>query len=391
MIRLLCLSVLWAGAAFGQDLTALARLDMAQSRVEVGAATSLELHLSQPVPWRVMTLVDPPRLLLEFREVEWTGTAPSGLTTAGVELARPRPGVSTFTLLLPGPQVVRSAGMAVDPTSGTATVAITMEPTSVAAFVAAATPQAGPDLRPSAETDVPSDGPLMVVIDPGHGGIDPGAERNGVREADLMLRLGVAVAEALQRRAGITAQLTRQADVFVPLQTRMTIARAAGADLFISLHADALEEDLARGASVYTLSQAGADAASARMAERHERGDLIGGLDLSGQGDRVATALMDIARLETGPAGLRFADALVAGLERAGVPLNSRPRRTGRLAVLNAADFPSVLLEAGFLSSDADRQRLQTPDGRAAVASAIADAVEVWATEEALRAPLNRQ
>jgi N-acetylmuramoyl-L-alanine amidase len=188
------------------------------------------------------------------------------------------------------------------------------------------------------------------------------------------------------------AVLTREADIFVPLAERMTIARAAGADVFLSLHADALDEmDAATGASVYTLSQEAVDAASARMAERHSRGDLLAGLDLTGQDDTVATVLMDMARLETGPAGMRLADVLVAEMAAAGAVMNSRPRREGPLAVLNAADFPSVLVEMGFLSSAADRARLTTPEGRAAIVAGIVAGLEAWAAEEAVRRELLRQ
>ena len=171
----------------------------------------------------------------------------------------------------------------------------------------------------------------------------------------------------------------------------MTIARAAGAGVMLSLHADALDDDVTRGASAYTLNAEGEDRAAQRMAERHERGDLLAGLDLTGQDDRVATVLMDMARAETAPASDRLADALVAGLRGAGAAVNSRPRREGRLAVLNAADFPSVLLEAGFLSSAADRAVLTSADGRASIVAGIVAALQDWAAAEAARAPLKRQ
>ena len=111
------------------------------------------------------------------------------------------------------------------------------------------------------------------------------------------------------------------------------------------------------------------------MVERHERGDLLAGVDLQDQGDRVAAALMDMARADTGPLGLRFADLLVGAMRDEGVYLNSRPRREGRFAVLSAADFPSVLVEAGFLSNAQDRAILASPEGRGRIAQAIATAV----------------
>jgi N-acetylmuramoyl-L-alanine amidase len=159
----------------------------------------------------------------------------------------------------------------------------------------------------------------------------------------------------------------------------MTFARQVGADLFLSLHADALGDADVRGASVYTLSSDGGDAAAQRIVERHERGDLLAGVDLNDAEDRVATTLMDMARARTGPEGVRIADALAAAMQAQGVPMNSRPRREGQFVVLTAAGFPSVLIEAGFLSNAQDRAFLATPEGRARIIRAIRDTVVLLA------------
>jgi N-acetylmuramoyl-L-alanine amidase len=201
-----------------------------------------------------------------------------------------------------------------------------------------------------------------------------------------MLALGLELAQAVER-AGMVPVLTREADVFVPLQERITRARAGGADVLLSLHADALEEDRARGASVYTLTGEAVDAASGRMVERHEGGDLIAGLDLRGVGDEVATALMDLARAGTVPRSERLAAVLARELGAAGAAVNGRPLRQANLAVLAAADFPSVLLESGFLSDEADRARLASPEGRAAVVRGVVAALEAWGEEEEAAAP----
>ncbi|MCP1168025.1 N-acetylmuramoyl-L-alanine amidase, partial [Limimaricola sp. ASW11-118] len=257
-------------------------------------------------------------------------------------------------------------------------------------FAARARPQdpAG-EMLPAPERA--AQGPLVVAVDAGHGGVDPGAMREGLVEADLMLRLARETAEAINRTGTMRAVLTRDEDAFVSLSERMTIARAEGAGLLLSLHADALEEDAASGGSVYTLSDAAQDAASSRMVERHQRGDLLSGLDLSRQDDRVATALMDLARLDTAPQSARLASALVAALREAGAHLNTRPRRSAPLAVLNAADFPSVLVEVGFLSNAGDRARLIDPVGRARIVSGLVAGLQAWAAEEAARAPLRRR
>ena len=389
-------------ALVAQDqFSGLARLDVAQSQVrDLGDGLAVTLYLSQPVPFRVFTLDTPRRLVLDFREVDWRGATRAGLLNADhatdLHFGVLRPGWSRLVIDLAGPYLIDTAGMTVDQTVGTATVAVHLIAGTAAGFAALAGAPPDPDwtLSPVTATqpapDAP-DGPLTVVIDPGHGGIDPGAERDGLVEKDLMLQLGLELADAVNRTDGVQAVLTRSTDVFVPLADRMSIARAAGADLFISLHADALDADAAMGASVYTLSDAAVDEASQRMAERHDRGDLLAGVDLTGADDTVATVLMDLARLETAPQADRFADTVVQALEDAGAGVNRHPRRTAPLAVLNAADFPSVLIEVGFLSSQRDRAALQDADGRGRIVAGIVTAIGQWAVAEAARAPLIRQ
>jgi len=235
------------------------------------------------------------------------------------------------------------------------------------------------------------DGPLVIVIDPGHGGIDSGAEHGGVEEADVMLTLAQEMVSALGRLEGVQPALTRVDDVFVPLRERLTLARGAGADLFISLHADALAGEQATGATIYTLTDKAASEASQRIAERHNSGDVLAGVDFAGQGDEVAVVLQDLMRVESSASSDRFADQLVQAMRDTGAPLNSRPRREAALSVLNAADFPSILLEVGFLSNEADCARLQSPQGRAPLVAAVTLAVGRWAIEEAALAPLVRQ
>ena len=127
------------------------------------------------------------------------------------------------------------------------------------------------------------------------------------------------------------------------------------------------------------------------MAERHGRGDLLSGLDLSGQDDQVATALMDLARLETGPASDRLAESLITTFADVGVRLNNRPRREAGLAVLRSPDFASVLLEVGFLSNEEDREMLASEDSRIPLVAALVVALRRWAEAEAALAPLHRK
>ena len=402
MIRLMIFLAWVASPVFAQDFSALARVDAAKSQVsDLGGGLVVDLYLSQAVPYRVFTLDDPRRLVLDFREVDWRGVSREAMLNADnasdLRFGPLRPGWSRMVVDLAGPVTVSEAGMQVAQSTGLAVLRVVLDPASAADFAARAGAPVDAEWQALAQTDTTAnapeivDGPMIVAIDAGHGGIDPGAEREGVREADVVLALAIEVADAINRTGRMRAILTRDADFFVPLDERMTIARAAGVTAFISLHADALEEGGARGASVYTMSQEGLDEASERMAERHDRGDLLAGVDLQGNDDRIATVLMDLARLETEPAGLRLADALVVGLRGAGVPLNSRSRRRAKLGVLNAPDFASVLVELGFLSSKADRAALSNPISRAPMVAGIVSALTTWADAQAASAPLLRQ
>lgn len=393
-ILMMLVALLAGGAAMAQEGP---RLLAEESRVAEGwGGIEVELSLTGAAPWRVFTLEDPRRVVLDLRGVAWSGGPPATLlekgTGLGLRFGPVRGGWSRLILELEAPMAVAEAGMSVG--AGEARLAVRLEPTSEEAFAAAAGappgdpppayPDAGPALQPA------PDAGFVVAIDPGHGGIDPGAERAGLRESHLMLALAQELARAVAAR-GMVPVLTRSEDVFVPLWERMSRARAGDADVFLSLHADALEADAATGASVYTLTEEAGDLASESMVQRHEGGDLIAGLDLEGQEDELATVLLDLARHDTAPRATRLAEVLAEELRRAGAPVNGRPLRQANLAVLKAADFPSVLLEAGFLSDEGDRARLSSPQGRAPIVAGIVAALDAWAAEEEARAPLLRR
>lgn len=343
----------------------------------------IDLRLSEVTPYRVFTLDDPKRLVLDFHDLDWTGVDPNALLdgnrATAIRIDDIQDQWSRMVIDLAEPLEVVEAGMRANQSG--ADLKVVMERTSKAAFAAASrTPSdLGWNLQDVSQRDTATTSTgrddFVVVLDPGHGGIDPGAERAGLNEAELMLTFAQETATALAKVPDLSVVLTRDEDVFVPLFTRITIARAAGADMFISLHADALAEDEARGAAVYTLTATGQDRAAQQLVERHGRGDLLAGVDLLAQEDRVASVLMDMARADAAPIGLRFADALVAAMRAEGVEINSRPRREGQFAVLSAADFPSVLIEVGFLSNAQDRAVLQTSEGRARITDAIVAAV----------------
>ncbi|MBC7740423.1 MAG: N-acetylmuramoyl-L-alanine amidase, partial [Candidatus Saccharibacteria bacterium] len=351
------------------------------------------LSLSQPVPWRVRVLDQPARLVMDFREVDWTGIGAVPLESGAVTALRAgvfRPGWSRLVLDLSQPMVVASAEMR---TSGGARVQVVLRPATQAEFAVKAAAPEPPGWalpKPAALQPVPprGQGPLTVVLDPGHGGIDPGAERDGNSEARLMLIFARGLKEVLLRDGGFKVVLTPEDDVFVPLETRISIAHQAGAQVFISLHADALAEGEAVGATVYTLSENASDAASATLAERHNRDDLLAGIDLSAQDDVVATVLMDMARTQTQPRTARLAEALVTEILNANLKMHRHPLQEASFSVLKSADIPSLLLELGFLSSASDLARLSDADWRLAMAQAIRDALKAWSADDAARAAL---
>lgn len=404
MIRpLLALVVLWlmAGAAFAQGLTALARVDQTRSALtETSDGLALRLGLSQPVPYRVFTLDAPRRLVLDFSVVAWDGfnagafvaQAPS-VTEARVGTFRPE--WSRMVLALNAPMAVASVELRTGPTPE---VVAQLRPVSAEAFAeTAGVPESLAFEMPRAADLIPArtrpggERPVTVVLDPGHGGIDPGAERGGVAEAHLMLQFALELREVLLRSGGFDVVLTRETDVFVPLEMRQSIAREAGADVFLSLHADALPEGFATGAAIYTLAEEATDVASEKLAERHNRVDLLAGVDLSAQDDVVAKLLMDLARADTEPRTDRLADALVVGLRDNIGPLYKRPRMEAAFSVLKSADIPSVLIELGFMSSKKDLANLVSPEWRARAAVGILSALRVWAAEDASEGALLRQ
>ncbi|MFT4150095.1 MAG: N-acetylmuramoyl-L-alanine amidase [Paracoccaceae bacterium] len=382
--------LLWVCAVPAQDLSALARLDPAASSVtEADGGIAVTLALSQPVPWRVRVLDGPPRLVMDFREVDFAPLARVAQTSPHVLTLRAgqfRPGWSRLVMQMDGPFLPLRAGMTTG--GGGATVQVVLAPASPAAFAEKAALPEPPGWAAPKPADVPrapvrGAGPLVVVLDPGHGGIDPGAERDGQSEAHLMLAFARELKEVLLRDGGFSVVMTRDEDVFVPLETRISIARKAGASVFVALHADALAEGEAAGATIYTLSDEATDAAARALAERHDRDDLLAGIDLSGQDDLVTTVLIDMARAETAPRVERLSIALETAIKGAGLKMHRHARQSGGFSVLKSPDIPSVLIEVGFLSSPGDLARLTDPKWRTKMADAIRDGLKAWAKEDA--------
>ncbi len=207
-----------------------------------------------------------------------------------------------------------------------------------------------------------------MLLDPGHGGLDPGVQTAGAVEKDLMLGSARELRETLIRAGGFHVVLTREDDRFVSLERRVALAHRAGGDVLISLHADAVTEGQATGVTAYILSDTASDRASAALAERHDRSDILAGIDLRGTDDTVADVLIDLARQETGPCARMLAEALILGIREYDLAVNSHAVRAAGFSVLKSPEIPSVLLELGFLSSTRDLRNLTDAGWRADMA-----------------------
>nr|WP_276616541.1 N-acetylmuramoyl-L-alanine amidase [Sphingomonas sp. SFZ2018-12] len=216
----------------------------------------------------------------------------------------------------------------------------------------------------------------LVVIDPGHGGHDPGAVSDGLREKDLTLAIARAIRDRLVADGRVRVALTRDDDRFLVLQERYGIARRLRADLFVSIHCDSAQSTAASGASAYTLSEVASDKEAARLAARENRADLLAGVDLDGAQADVSSILIDLAQRETMTASAGFVDLLARALADR-VPMRARFHRMASLVVLKAPDLPSVLFEAGYVSNPADAERLASRAGQDGIAAGMARAVEV--------------
>ena len=232
---------------------------------------------------------------------------------------------------------------------------------------------------------------LIVVIDPGHGGVDPGAQVKTIREADLMLSLAKVVAEEIERLDNTTVILTRTSDEFTSLDERLMLAVRVGADLFISLHADTVKKGKASGSTVYTLSQEASDQASARLASRHGGDELISGLDLTGTETAVTSALMGLLRSENTIRSNAFSEAILKNLENFSIKLNPTPLRKANFSVLKLPSVPSILIETGFMSTSSDLKNLQNRDWAEKFALAISLGVLEWVAEDQLLASKRMQ
>lgn len=221
----------------------------------------------------------------------------------------------------------------------------------------------------------------MIVLDPGHGGIDPGTVgTSGTFEKNITLSIAKELQRQLLDGGRYRVLLTRNKDVFVRLSRRVEIAREAEAALFVSLHADSIKNRRVRGAAVYTLSETASDAEAAALAAKENRADVIAGLHIEGESSEVTTILIDLARRETMNLSAGFASLLVPEIRRNGKVLRNDHRVAG-FAVLKAPDVPSILVEMGYLSNRQDEKLLLSRAYQRRISTAMVRAVDRYFRE----------
>ena len=385
--------------------------------------THVELALSDKAEYRIFALADPNRIVIDLSEVAWKVKEGKKLQGRGLVAALRyglfKAGTSRIVLDLAAPAAVTDARILPADGNQPVRLALDLRPTDSAAYKAAAqtilfasagaSAAGGPavpaevaakappklvdpkvagskkvdkggavtlQITPKAEAvaAAPPQKPL-IVIDPGHGGIDPGALGSNAMEKNITLAMAKQLRQNLLATGRFRVVLTRDKDVFIPLRDRFKIARDKGADLFISLHADSNPSTMARGASVYTLSDKASDTEAEALAAKENKSDVIAGVDLSKENQTVTGILIDLAQRETTNMSSRFAAILVNDLRNDTMMLQNSHRFAG-FAVLKAPDVPSVLLEMGYVSSGADERLLTDPRHQKKLAGSITRAIE---------------
>jgi N-acetylmuramoyl-L-alanine amidase len=334
-----------------------------------GARTRLVFDLSAPVDHKLFTLEDPERVVIDLRHARLQAEMDDEGLRSGM-LRRIRHGTRNgddLRVVLDLREKAQPKSFLLPPAQG-----------SMHRLVI--------DLHSSGEARAPIVAQLseprhgrnlVVAIDPGHGGRDPGAVgRGGTKEKDVALAVGRKLHRVLERRPGIEPVMTRDSDRLIKLRDRVRIARQAKADLFVSIHADALDNSRVSGASVYALSLSGASSEMARqLAAKENAVDLIGGVSLRDKDEQLASVLLDLSQTATIQSSLELGEDVLSELGKIG-KLNRKDVQQAGFAVLKAPDVPSILVETSFISNPAEERKLRNPRHQQQLAEAIAGGIE---------------
>lgn len=354
------------------------------------SVTRIVMEFDKPVDMTHRLLAKPARLVLDFPKIDYGFDTSQPFDSGFLERFRfGDMGENHSRLIFEAgrPFKVKDISKRADAKTGGESVVIDLEATTSEKFEAALerSVEAATVVNSSQKEDrlgVRKHGrnrPFTVVIDPGHGGIDEGAEgTKGTREKDVTLAFAEALRDALERYSGARVFLTRDSDVFISLGDRSGFSRQHQADLFISIHADYLRYHDVRGATVYTISEKASDAVAAAVAKNENLADSIAGVEGEEKPDGVSDILIDLARRETLGFSVQFARLVIEDIKGYARLINNAHRHAG-FKVLKAPDVPSILLELGYLSNPKDEALMNDPNWRKGLASRIADAVEKFA------------
>ena len=353
-----------------------------------GARTQIVVTLNEPVDAAPFLLANPDRAVLDLPDVAFqSGAAAANQTLSArkgqfaisaYRFGQLEAGKSRIVFDLTGPAKLAAARL--ETVDGVHRYVMEFEQVERSEFMAAVQTEAA---RPAAAPAPPAtadsgDKRPVIVLDPGHGGIDAGARGAAqMWEKEVVLAFAQALAEKLEATGRYRIVFTRSGDTFVALPDRVKIAQQAGAKLFISIHADTLNQGWVQGATVYTVSDKASDAHAARLAEKENESDKLAGVEAKEDKGEVSDILFDLTRKETRTFSHFFARSLVGYWKEAG-KLNKNPLRAAGFRVLMAHDVPSVLLELGYLSSPTEAAKLAQPEWRAKAASAVAKSVDAF-------------
>ena len=388
LLSFLCLLVA-APAAFAQPTV---------SAVRIGAhpdKTRFVMEMSERPRYRVFTLPDPFRVVIDLPEFQWApGQGAPGQVGPGVRgglISAMRfglfaPGTSRVVLDVSAPVRVKRVFLITPKAGYPYRFVVDMVPVSREDFFAAARGGAvvsDPPLAPTqsalaAPPKPKTDERPTIVIDPGHGGIDPGARSiTGVDEKTIALIYARELKRQLEASGHYRVQLTREKDIFIRLRDRIAIAERMEGELLISLHANNHDSPKIRGVSIYSLSEKASDAEAEALAAKENKADIIAGIDLSDQTETVSKILIDLAQRETMNLSKQFANTLVGEVGKVTKLLGNTHRSAG-FAVLKSATVPSVLIEIGYLSNRAEERLLRSRKHRTRVTGAILKAIEAY-------------
>ncbi len=358
--------------------------------------TRFVADLSGTVSYTVYVLPQPYRVIIDMPDVSFKLPPGSGQKTRGLiseyRYGQVEAGRSRIVMDVTGPVLIEKSFL-VEPQAGQpARIVVDLVETSEEAFLKTYRAEEPVNTAAVAAAEKPAEAApkpkarRLIVIDPGHGGIDPGAVGvKRTREKDVVLAFGMSLRDILLKSGQYDVLMTRSDDRFVTLRERLHIARENEADLFIAIHADTVKGQEARGATIYTLSEKASDKEAEALAQKENRADIIGGIDLGAESEEVTDILIDLVQRESKNHSMFFARKAVKEMNSV-TGFTGKPLRSAGFVVLKAPDVPSVLVELGYLSSKHDEAQLSSLAWRNKVASAMARAIDgYFATEVAQR------